>query len=119
MSAIIFDKGFHSPANQEGLKEIVGQVVLPRKGKLSEAAKAIESEPEFFRLRRQHAAVESAINALEAHGLDRCPDHGIAGFKRYVALAVVARNLQRLGAVLRGQEAEAARRKRGPYRKAA
>jgi hypothetical protein len=47
------------------------------------------------------------------------PDHGIGGFKRYVALAVVARNLQRLGAVLRGQEAEAARRKRGPYKKAA
>jgi hypothetical protein len=31
--------------------------------------------------------VESAINALEAHGLDRCPDHGLAGFQRYVALA--------------------------------
>ena len=100
MSAISFDKGFHSPANQDGLKEIVGQVVLPRKGKLSEAAKAIESEPEFFRLRRQHSAVESAINALEAHGLDRCPDHGIDGFKRYIALAVLARNIQRLGVVL-------------------
>ena len=83
-----FDKGFHSPANQAGLKGIVGQVVLPRKGKLSEAAKAIESEPEFSRLRRQHSAVESAINALEAHGLDRCPDHGIGGFRRYVAMSV-------------------------------
>ena len=112
-------KGFHSPANQSALKDIVGLAVLPRKGKLSEAAKAAESEPEFARLRRQHSAVESAINALGHHGLDRCPDHGIGGFKRYVALAVVARNLQRLGAVLRGQEAEAARRKRGPYRKAA
>jgi hypothetical protein len=26
--------------------------------------------------------VESGINALENHGLDRCPDHGINGFKR-------------------------------------
>jgi hypothetical protein len=119
LDSISFDKGFHSPANQSALKDIVGQAVLPRKGKLSEAAKAIESEPEFARLRRQHSAVESAINALGHHGLDRCPDHGIAGFKRYVALAVVARNLQRLGAVLRGQEAEAAKRKRGPYKKAA
>ena len=99
-----------------GLKEIVGQVVLPRKGKLSEAAKAMESEPEFFRLRRQHSAVESAINALEVHGLDRCPDHGIGGFKRYVALAVLARNIQRLGVVLKEQEAK---RRRGPYKKAA
>ena len=119
MDAISFDKGFHSPDNQSALKDIVGQAVLPRKGRLSEAAKAIESEPEFARLRRRHAAVESAINALGHHGLDRCPDHGIGGFKRYVALAVVARNLQRLGAVLRGQEAAAARRRRGPYRKAA
>ena len=119
LDSISFDKGFHSPANQSALKDIVGLAVLPRKGKLSEAAKAIESEPEFVRLRRQHSAVESAINALESHGLDRCPDHGIGGFKRYVALAVVARNVQRLGAVLRGQEAEAAKRKRGPYKKAA
>jgi hypothetical protein len=60
--------------------------------------------------------VESAINALEAHGLDRCPDRGIDGFKRYVALAVVARNIQRLGAILQQQEAD---RQRGLYRLAA
>jgi len=119
MGSISYDKGFHSPANQSALKDIVGLAVLPRKGRLSEAAKATESEPEFARLRRRHSAVESAINALGHHGLDRCPDHGIGGFKRYVALAVVARNLQRLGAVLQGQEAEAAKRKRGPYQKAA
>ena len=112
---ISFDKGFHSPANQAELKKVVGQVVLPRKGKLSRAAKAIESEAEFVRLRRKHSAVESAINALEVHGLDRCPDDGIDGFKRYVALAVVARNIQRLGAVLKEKEA----RRRGPDKKAA
>ena len=116
LESMSFDKGFHSPANQSALKEIVGQVVLPRKGRLSEAAKAIESGPEFARLRRRHSAVESAINALEVHGPDRCPDHGIDGFKRYVALAVVARNIHRLGAVLRGQEAK---RRRGHYKKAA
>ena len=87
-----------------------------KKGRLSQADQARESEPEFIRLRRQHSAVESAINALEAHGLDFCPDHGIDGFRRYVALAIVARNIQRLGAVLREQEAK---RRRGPYKKAA
>jgi hypothetical protein len=50
--------------------------------------------------------VESAINALEVHGLDLCRDHGITGFKRYVALAVVARNIQRLGAILQARENE-------------
>ena len=101
---VSMDKGFHSVANQAALKVMLDRVVLPRKGKLSQVNKAIESDPEFIRLRHQHSAVESAINALEAHGLDICPDHGIDGFKRYVALAVVARNMQRLGAILQQRE---------------
>jgi IS5 family transposase len=91
-------------------------VVLPKKGKLSQVQREREHDPEFVHLRHQHSAVESAINALEVHGLDRCLDHGTTGFKRYVALAVVARNIQRLGAILRQQEAD---RQRGPYRRAA
>ena len=50
--------------------------------------------------------VESDINALEQHGLDRCPDTGIDGFKRYVALAVLATNLHRLGTLLQKQYSE-------------
>jgi hypothetical protein len=119
LSSVSFDKGFHSPQNQADLKDLLDQVVLPKKGKRSEADTERESDPQFIHLRRKHSAVESAINALEVHGLDRCPDHGIDGFKRYVALAVVARNVQRLGAVLRRQEEEAEKRKRGPYKKAA
>ena len=79
--------------------------MLPRKGRLSKAARAIEEAEAFRAARRAHAAVESAINALEVHGLDRCPDHGLEGFKRYVALAMVGRNIQILGAILRKQEA--------------
>ena len=84
-------------------------VVLPKKGKLSEKDKERERSDEFKRARQQHSAVESAINALEVHGLDVCPDHGIDGFKRYVALAVVARNIQRLGALVRKNAQEKAR----------
>jgi hypothetical protein len=116
ISSASFDKGFHSPANQIALAALVPQVVMPKKGKLSLVRQAQEADPEFVALRRQHSAVESAINALEVHGLDRCLDHGIDGFKRYTAFAVVARNLQRLGAILRQQEAE---RQRDPYRRAA
>lgn len=119
LKAMSFDKGFHSPANQTDLKQRLDTVVLPKKGRLSEVDKARESAPEFVRLRRQHSAVESAINALSVHGLDKCSDHGIDGYKRYVALAVVARNIQRLGAVLREQEQQEADRRRGPYKKAA
>ncbi len=119
LRAVSMDKGFYSPANQEVLKSRLECVVLPKKGRLSQADKARESEPEFVNLRQQHSAVESAINALEVHGLDKCPDHGLHGFKRYIAMAVVARNIQRLGAVLRQQEQESAQRKRRSYRKAA
>lgn len=95
-----FDKGFFSKNNREELQTILDQVTLPKKGKLSQKDKALESEDAFKKARQQHPAVESAINALEVHGLDRCPDQGIHGFKRYVGLAVVARNIQRVGAEL-------------------
>jgi hypothetical protein len=99
-----FDKGFHSPDNQEELSALLDHVVLPRKGRLSEKAKEIEHSEKFVQARRKHAAVESAINALENHGLDRCLDHGIFGFKRYVALAVVARNIHVLGDMIQKKE---------------
>ncbi len=96
-----FDKGFHSPGNQIELKKHLKLVVLPKKGRLNQQEKAHETADEFKAAKRQHSAVESAINALEVHGLDVCPDHGIDGFKRYISLAIVSRNIQKLGAELR------------------
>ena len=110
-----FDKGFHSPANQNGLREVVKTPVLPRKGKLSKQARELESAPEFRHARRQHSAVESAINALEVHGLDYCPDRGIDGFKRYVSLAITGRNLQRVGAILQGRDRKRLQESRQRY----
>jgi uncharacterized protein Yka (UPF0111/DUF47 family) len=95
-----FDKGFHSPENQEELAAILNKVILPRKGRLSAINREIEQSEEFMQAKRKHSAVESSINALENHGLDRCLDHGIHGFKRYVALAIVARNIQIVGHIL-------------------
>ena len=111
LTACSFDKGFHSPENQVALKEQLEQVVLPRKGKLSKQAQEAEQREDFSEARHAHSAVESAINALEVHGLDMCPDHGINGFKRYVALAVVARNVHRIGDILNKQEQERRLRK--------
>ena len=125
LNACSFDKGFHSPDNQLTLKQQLELVALPRKGKLSQSAQAAEQTEGFVKARRAHSAVESAINALEVHGLDRCPDHGIGGFKRYVALAVVARNIHRIGALLWQQEQKRAHRKKKyshrapPYKRAA
>ena len=99
-----FDKGFHSPENQKDLAVLLDKVILPRKGKLSAINKEIENSEEFKEARRKHSAIESSINALENHGLDRCLDHGIHGFKRYVGLAVLARNIQILGHILQQKQ---------------
>ena len=101
-----FDKGFHSPANQTELKALLDQVTLAKKGKLSLKEQERETEDAFVAARKAHTAVESGINALEVHGLDVCPDHGIDGFKRYVALAVVSRNIQKIGQIKRDAERE-------------
>lgn len=92
-----FDKGFHSKENQIELAKILDHVYMPKKGKLSAEEKEREHSKEFVKFRKAHSAVESDINALENHGLDRCPDKGEKGFKRYCAFAVLSRNLQILG----------------------
>jgi hypothetical protein len=105
LRVVSFDKGFHSPANREALEERLELVALPKKGRHSDADREREADPAFIKARRKHSAVESAINGLECFGLDMCPDHGIAGFKRYVGLAILARNIHRLGVVIRERNA--------------
>ncbi len=99
-----FDKGFHSPTNQEELAKLLDRVVLPRKGKLSAINKEVENSEEFRQARRKHSAVESSINALKNHGLELCRDNGLHGFKRYVAMSVVARNIQIIGHIIQQRE---------------
>lgn len=110
--ACSFDKGFHSPANQTELKALLDQLTLPKKGKLSLKEQERETDDAFVAARKAHSAVESGINALEVHGLDVCLDHGIDGFKRYVALAVVSRNIQKIGQIKRDAERERLARER-------
>lgn len=112
LSVCSFDKGFHSPFNHCKLPEYLDQVVLPKKGRRTVAETERETSPEFKAAKRQHSAVESAINALEAHGLDNCPDHGIEGLKRYVTLGILARNSQKLGAELQKLERKKAKKRK-------
>jgi IS5 family transposase len=110
-----FDKGFHSPSNQKELTEKLDVVAMKRKGRLSQQAQEIEQSEEFIKARHKHSAVESAINALEVNGLDMCPDHEIHGFKRYVALAIVAHNIRRIGIILKNREQKIEKRKKERY----
>jgi IS5 family transposase len=99
-----FDKGFHSPTNQEQLAKLLDSVVLPRKGKLSAINMEVENSEEFRQARRKHSLVESSISALKNHGLELCRDNGLHGFKRYVAMSVVARNIQIIGHIIQQRE---------------
>ncbi len=118
--SISFDKGFYSPGNRQALTNILDHVILPKKGRLNIEEKNIEYSEDFIQGKRNHAAVESGINALENHGLDRCPDHAIVGFKRYIALAILGRNLQNLGNILQQKKFKIERRRESQkYRQAA
>ena len=112
LSVCSFDKGFHSPENQLELAKKLDRVVLPKKGRCNKKEQERQNSEAFKTSRCKHSAVESGINALEVHGLDRCLDHGLDGFKRYVALAVVARNVQKLGAELQKKIRRQEKRKR-------
>ena len=112
LSGCSFDKGFYTLYNKEALASILDYVILPKKGRVSTEDKMIEQSSEYVESRRKHSAVESCINALENHGLDRCLDHGLDGFKRYVALSVVARNLQILGHQIQQKELKRQKRRK-------
>ncbi len=103
-----FDKGFWSKDNHTTLKgAAIEQVILPKRGRHNKEDKERESEPGFKKLRNAHSAVESNINMLEHHGLNRCMDKGLRGYKRCVGLSVLAYNLHILGNVLKAKEQEA------------
>jgi len=104
IASISFDKGFWSPKNHDQLVGLVDQLILPKKGKLNKLEQQRQQDKTFRALRHQHAAVESAINCLEHHGLNRCPDKGLDGFRRYTALGVLAYNLHKLGNILLEQD---------------
>ena len=50
--------------------------------------------------RKKHSTVESAINSLQQHGCDFCPDYSQDSFERYTSTAIVSRNLIKLGDVI-------------------
>lgn len=123
ISSHSFDKGFWSKENFETLNAApIQQVVLPKRGKHTTADKERESGKAFTKLRHQHSAVESNINMLEHHGLNRCMDKGLHGFKRCVGLSVLAYNLHILGNALQSIERkkqEQCEKRKQRYRQAA
>lgn len=103
LSSLSLDKGFSSKQHIEALDTMIPNVMLKQKGKLSKSRKEIEQSKEFKALNNSHQAVESNINQLEYHGLDKCPDKGEVNFKKYVSLGVLSYNLHRLGSLIQNK----------------
>ena len=101
-----FDRGFHSPDNQEKLAKIIEHPCLPVCGVHQAAQQEKTASVEFREARQSHPGIESAIGALQSgNGLERCRDRTERGFARYIGLGVLGRNLHVLGKLLIAREA--------------
>ena len=113
-----FDRGFHSPDNQEKLAQIIEHPCLPACGVHQAAQQEKTASVEFREARQSHPGIESAIGALQSgNGLERCRDRTERGFARYIGLGVLGRNLHVLGKLLIAREApdcQAAHSRRRP-----
>ena len=96
-----FDRGFHSPQNQEQLAQIVPCVCLAKPGKKQSVQQQSLAGKEFLAAQQNHPGVESAIGALQSgNGLKRCRDQTEPGYERYLSLSILGRNLHTLGRLL-------------------
>ena len=112
IASISSDKGFSKIANREPLEKLIPRVIIPKKGKLSAEDKERQSTKEWKTLSNKHSTIESDINSLEHHGLNRCPDKGYKAYLRYTGLGILAYNLHKIGNHLQAASREAERKER-------
>ena len=89
------DRGCSSAAVRRRLEAAgVTRVALPHTGPPTAASRQRERQRWFQQSYRWRAGIEGRIGVLQrVYGLDRCPDHGAAGFERWVGFGVLAANL--------------------------
>ena len=96
-----FDRGFYSPENEKQLQEIIEHPCLPKKAVSQFAEQKKTATVRFREARQRHPGIESAIGALQfGNGLQRSRDRSDIGFRRYIALGILGRNLHVLGKLL-------------------
>jgi IS5 family transposase len=96
------DRGVSSPDNVH-LAEAAGvrRVALPHTGRASPARRERERQRWFRRGQRFRAGIEGRSRVLKRdYGLDRCPDHGLAGLERWVGWGIVTHNLHQIAQTL-------------------
>jgi IS5 family transposase len=90
LASLSTDKGFSSKEDRELFELYIDKVMMPKKGRKNMLEKERDREPRWLKLKDQHSEVESNINSLEHHGLDRSLDKGLNGYKRYAGLGILA-----------------------------
>ena len=76
-----FDRGFHTPQNQEDLAEIVRTPCIATKGQEKGRQQQKEGTVAFRKARQHHPGVESVIGALQkGNGLKRSRDRSKKGY---------------------------------------
>jgi len=110
LKSVSFDRGFYSADNVRELEDLLTEFALPKKGYRSQKDKETENSEQYKRSAHAHSRVESDINHLEQHGLDICLDHGIDGFKRYIAIAMVGANLGTIGGIIKQKKIKSSKR---------
>ena len=93
------DRGVYSQDNEAyAKKKGITRVILPKSGYKSKERREHEKQGWFKRGRRWHNGVEGRISVLKrGHGLDRCLDRGLPGFKRWVGWSIICGNLAVIG----------------------
>ena len=104
LDTLSLDKGFESPAVDDALSSTLELVALPQKGRSPAVERTREQAPDVTAARQQHPAIESAINMLEYHGLQRIRSFGADGFAHMVGISIIAAHLVRVGRLLRDKE---------------
>ena len=97
IASLSFDQGFTRAEDRELLSLYVPAVVMPKRGKKNAVETARARAKKWGAMRRPHRAVESALNALAHHGLNRCLDLGLDGYRRYGGNGVLSCNLHGIG----------------------
>jgi IS5 family transposase len=95
------DRGYGESSVDDALHDLgVRTVVIPRKGKPSQARRALEHRPAFRRTVKWRTGSEGRISALKrGYGWDRTRIDGTDGARVWVGHGVLAHNLVKIGAL--------------------
>jgi IS5 family transposase len=100
------DRGFHSASNEKIARDMgVKNVVLPKRGRLSDTRKAHQKTRAFQRALKWRAGIEARISTLKhPFAMERAIYKGETGFIRYVGWCVITQNVVAVARELKMRE---------------